>query len=87
MNRWQWLGFLIAVGCWSYIVGSCKSDGGGGVTPEPIDPPYQGTPYSWKKPANFPDPVYDFVNNPLTVQGVQLGKALFYDALCRKMVQ
>lgn len=35
----------------------------------------------WKKPANLPDPVYDFTKNPLTVQGFALGKALFYDGL------
>ncbi len=35
----------------------------------------------WKKPANLPEPAYDFSKNPLTVQGFALGKALFYDGL------
>ena len=86
MNRWQWLGFMVALGCWSYIVGSCKpSSSAEPVPPDPINPtPIQITPYAWKKPANFPDPVYDFINNPLTVQGVLLGKTLFYDGLLSK---
>ncbi|GAB4034608.1 cytochrome-c peroxidase [Spirosoma jeollabukense] len=49
------------------------TSGGGGVV-------YQTTPYSFKKPANFPDMVYDLTQNPLTVEGVALGKTLFYDA-------
>jgi cytochrome c peroxidase len=36
------------------------------------------------KPSNFPEPVYDFSKNPLTTEGVALGKALFYDALLSK---
>ncbi len=30
-------------------------------------------------PANFPKPVYDFSKNPITNDGFELGKALFYD--------
>jgi len=33
----------------------------------------------WEKPALFPAPVYDFSRNPLTAQGVKLGRFLFYD--------
>ncbi|MBV6425827.1 MAG: Cytochrome c551 peroxidase [Haliscomenobacter sp.] len=36
------------------------------------------------KPANFPEPVYDFKKNPLTKEGVLLGRTLFYDALLSK---
>ncbi|MBL7815411.1 MAG: DUF3347 domain-containing protein [Saprospiraceae bacterium] len=36
------------------------------------------------KPSNFPEPVYDFTKNPLTTEGVALGKVLFYDALLSK---
>jgi cytochrome c peroxidase len=32
-------------------------------------------------PANFPAPVYDFINNPLTEEGFALGRKLFYDPL------
>ncbi|MGM9507927.1 cytochrome-c peroxidase [Larkinella sp. GY13] len=40
---------------------------------------YDPTPYDWKKPANFPEPVYDFSKNPMTRKGVALGKMLFFD--------
>ena len=32
-------------------------------------------------PANFPKPVYDFSKNPLTEEGFQLGRNLFYDPI------
>lgn len=32
-------------------------------------------------PKNWPSPVYDFKKNPLTTEGVELGKRLFYDPL------
>jgi cytochrome c peroxidase len=32
-------------------------------------------------PAHFPPPVYDFSGNPLSEEGIQLGRALFYDPL------
>ena len=34
-----------------------------------------------KYPNYFPEPVYDFAKNKLTVQKVRLGKALFYDPI------
>ncbi|WP_439584326.1 cytochrome-c peroxidase [Dyadobacter bucti] len=39
------------------------------------------TPIYWKKPAGFPDPVYDLSKNPLTQEGVELGRFLFYDGI------
>ena len=41
---------------------------------------YKTTPVTLRKPANFPNPVYDLTQNALTVEGVALGKSLFYDA-------
>ena len=41
---------------------------------------YQATSVTLRQPANFPMMVYDLSHNPLTVEGVALGKALFYDA-------
>jgi cytochrome c peroxidase len=38
----------------------------------------------WAKPANFPDPVYDLSKNPLTEDGVKLGRMLFYDPVLSK---
>lgn len=37
------------------------------------------TPYKIELPAHFPAPVYDLSQNPPTVQGVALGRRLFYD--------
>ena len=50
--------------------------------PEPVAPPDDTpTPLQWTKPSYFPDPVYDLSKNPLTVEGVELGKFLFYDGI------
>ncbi|GAB3999457.1 cytochrome c peroxidase [Spirosoma daeguense] len=57
------------------------------VDPAPgTDPPttgggvgYQTTPVTLRKPANFPESVYNLALNPLTVEGVTLGRTLFYD--------
>ncbi len=38
----------------------------------------------WVKPANFPDPVYNLSKNPLTEEGVALGRTLFYDPVLSK---
>lgn len=38
----------------------------------------------FSKPSHFPEPVYKFQENPLTPDGVALGKTLFYDALLSK---
>ena len=38
------------------------------------------TPVVLDIPANFPEPVYDLSANPLTEEGIALGKMLFYDA-------
>ena len=41
-------------------------------------------PALFEKPENFPAPTYKFSENPLTANGVALGKMLFYDALLSK---
>lgn len=35
--------------------------------------------FGFKKPKNFPEPVYDFKQNPVTKNGFQLGRKLFYE--------
>jgi cytochrome c peroxidase len=58
------------------VIASCK--------PTPAEPEpgtALPTPISWTKPKHFPDPVYDFSENPLTREGVQLGRFLFYDGI------
>jgi cytochrome c peroxidase len=42
------------------------------------------TPISFRVPAGFPAPAYDFKNNPLTQQGFELGRKLFYDGRLSK---
>ncbi len=39
------------------------------------------TPLSFQVPQGFPQPVYNFSDNPLTEEGFQLGKRLFYDGI------
>lgn len=40
--------------------------------------------YTLQLPDSFPKPVYDFSKNPLTKQGVALGRYLFYDSKLSK---
>tara|TARA_R110002124_G_scaffold182489_8_gene349883 strand:- start:313 stop:1446 length:1134 start_codon:yes stop_codon:yes gene_type:complete len=68
------LGIVIGIALFSY---SCKPDKNKDPLPEPTGP----TPLEWEKPAHFPDPVYDISKNPLTEEGINLGRFLFYDAI------
>lgn len=83
MLRWRIIGLLLSVALFGAVVSCQPGEGADPVTPEKPDPTkpveYQTTPYPWQKPANFPDPVYDFAKNPLTLEGVALGRTLFYD--------
>ncbi len=40
---------------------------------------YQNIPIDFQVPSNFPPLAYDLTNNPLTEEGFELGKKLFYD--------
>jgi cytochrome c peroxidase len=64
-----------------FIVSSCKKDSA--VTnPSPIDQTYTPTPYSIQYPfywSYYPIPIP--TNNPLTVEGIALGRKLFYDPI------
>lgn len=42
------------------------------------------TPIVFKVPNGWPKPVYNFANNPLTQQGVDLGRRLFYEGKLSK---
>ena len=55
------------------VVFSCKKD----PTPEP--PPYQPTPYQIEIPKYFPTQLNIPADNPMTVEGIELGRYLFYD--------
>jgi len=39
---------------------------------------------TFKVPVNFPTPSFDFKGNPITTQGFELGRKLFYDGLLSK---
>ena len=58
---------------------SCKKSSTDVPEPKPSD--NTPTPLQWTKPSYLPDPVYDLSKNPLTVEGVELGKFLFYDGI------
>lgn len=58
-----------------FVVESCKKQDRGSNSP---------TPLTFMVPDGFSDPVYKFENNPLTEQGFQLGKKLFYDGRLSK---
>ncbi len=83
MNFSRRYALLCSVALWGWVA-SCgpKNSAVPDVTPGPSSA--AGTPYAWKKPANFPDPVYDFNANPLTKEGVALGRTLFYDPTLSK---
>lgn len=42
---------------------------------------YQRTPIPFVVPMNWPEPKYDFKRNPVTQEGFELGRKLFYDPL------
>lgn len=58
----------LAVAGLSYSLGSCKKDNPNNLTfiPQEI-------------PEGFPAPAYQFADNPLTKEGFELGRKLFYD--------
>ncbi|QGW26731.1 cytochrome-c peroxidase [Phnomibacter ginsenosidimutans] len=71
MRRWFYIasmGLLLLAGC-------KKND------PNAVKPV---TPVSFTQPAGWPQPVYNFADNPLTEQGIALGKKLFYDGRLSK---
>lgn len=46
-----------------------------------MQPTNKTTPIKFVVPKGWPKPEYDFKNNPLTVEGFELGKKLFYDEI------
>ena len=61
--------FLLAGLC--YLVGSCRKD----ENPNGLQSLSQAI------PDGFPEPVYRFQDNPLSKEGYELGKKLFYDGI------
>ncbi len=48
------------------------------------DADYKTTPLSFTTPPGFPEPQYKFEGNPLTSEGFELGRKLFYDGRLSK---
>lgn len=64
------------------FLAQCKKDPSGscGMGCDLSEIPYKATPYTIQKPAHFPQiPVP--ADNPMTLEGVQLGRRLFYDPI------
>ncbi|MFH1936440.1 MAG: cytochrome c peroxidase, partial [Bacteroidota bacterium] len=61
-------GFLILL----TVFVSCKKS-------DPQEPPFKPTPYNLEIPFRFPTQLNIPVDNPMTVEGVELGRMLFYD--------
>ena len=63
------IGLLLTLTLWN-----CKP----GHEPE-LKPVFQATPYPLEIPAGFPTKIYIPKDNPMTVEGVELGRMLYYD--------
>jgi len=59
--------FILFVAAGSVLMNGCRKD------------PVQLTLITFTTPAGFPQPQYNFAANPLSEQGFQLGKKLFFD--------
>ncbi|MBU2652198.1 MAG: cytochrome-c peroxidase [Bacteroidetes bacterium] len=57
------------------LFGSCSKDN----DPEPIPAGYKPTPYTIEIPFGFPTKLNIPEDNPMTVEGIELGRYLFYD--------
>ena len=67
MKRSEYIGILLVL----FALAGCKKD-------EPAEP-YQPTPYVIDIPFGFPTELNIPDDNPMTVEGVELGRYLFYD--------
>lgn len=59
-----------------FLVNACKKSGA------PAAPPT--TPLTFTVPDGWPQPLYNFEGNPITKEGFELGKKLFYDGILSK---
>lgn len=77
------IGLLVSAGLFALVV-SCQTQQATDPTPNPVPTQpggvvYQATPVTIRQPTNFPAMAYQLSQNPPTVEGVALGKTLFYD--------
>ncbi len=66
MKRWSIL----------FIIGVCLAAGSSFIA---RDAAHKPQPLAFIVPAGWPQPVYNFKENPLTREGIELGRRLFYD--------
>ena len=74
------LHFLVMLSWLLLVAFSCGKDPETplpGPEPKPTGP----TPVKFTQPTYFPAPVYDLSKNPLTEEGIELGRFLFYDGI------
>ena len=87
LKRVGWVGLAASAVLFSSVV-ACQTQKSSDPTPSALTSTettsgginYKTTPVALRQPANFPPVQYDLANNPLTVEGIALGKALFYDS-------
>lgn len=70
----KWLIILVILPAFLFILKACKDD----KDDDPDDPAHQTTPYTVKVPYYFPTMKIPS-GNPLTVEGIRLGRHLYYD--------
>lgn len=69
---YKYAGPALCWACLSLLLFSCGKDDDSSIE-EPVDK------YEFVVPDNFPAPTYTFDNNPVTREGFELGRKLFYD--------
>jgi cytochrome c peroxidase len=82
----KYTGLIVSLVLFALAVSCQTKNGGNEPTPNPdttsTNPGgvgFKPDPVAFPQPSNFPSPVYNLSQNPLTTQGIALGKALFYD--------
>jgi cytochrome c peroxidase len=73
-TRWT-IRLLVFIACGAVMINACRKSG---------NDRKGTTPLSLTIPAGFPQPAYTFATNPLTEEGFQLGRRLFYDGRLSK---
>jgi cytochrome c peroxidase len=75
MRKWVVIsGLMVLVAGSSWLLESCKKH----------DSSPKTSAVSFEVPAGFPQPTYNFTANPLTKEGIELGRRLFYDGRLSK---
>lgn len=69
------IGICLLLFLGTLLVNACKKTGNGSSGPHPL---------TFTVPTGFPAPQYTFTGNPLTEEGFELGRKLFYDGRLSK---